>query len=350
MNTNRKKILDCILIDSKKLHHFCLNKDWYINKNHTDILNLIYYETKFLPENTCLKERVFYIRNNYFDLQKCKFCNDKLKFGKTSSKLQKTCGKELCISKIKSENSKDKTPSKEALKKRSESMKKYWKENESRKEKVSNLHKGHKYMLGVKQSEEWIENRISKIRGKKKNFSKEEIKRRSEFSKNLHKDPEYKRKMNTLAARRKASKTMKEKILKGEFTPLSNNYKTHKRFKIDNYNFRSSWEAAFYISNPEFEYEKIRIKYSFKKSEHVYITDFWSEDKRILIEIKPKKYQLTEKFKHKMTAAQEWCNKNNATYLILDGDWFKCNIKLEKLKPYPDIFNKLSRHIKYGKA
>lgn len=350
MNTNRKKILDCVLIDSKKLHHFCLKKDWYFKNNCIEILDLIYFETKFLPKDTCLKERVFYIINNYSDLQKCKFCNNKLKFGKTSSKLQKTCGKKSCISKLRSENSKNRTPSEQSLKKRSNSMKKYWKDNEWRKKEVSNLHTGHKYMLGVKQSEEWIEKRISKIRGKKKNFSKEEIKRRSEFSKKLHKNPEYKKKMNTPAARIKASKTMKEKILKGEFTPKSNNYKTHKRFKIDNYSFRSSWEAAFFILNPDFQYEKIRIKYSFKKSEHVYITDFWSESERILVEIKPKKYQLTERFKYKKIAAQEWCSKNNATYLILDGDWFKSNIKLEKLKPYPDIYNKLLKHVKYGRA
>lgn len=89
------------------------------------------------------------------------------------------------------------------------------------------------------------------------------------------------------AAKIKQSKTMREKIAKGEFTPNITNSWTHWTAKVNIHgkvkSFRSSWEACFAVCHPNLEYETIRIPYGQK----IYIADFYDSNLRILYEIKP---------------------------------------------------------------
>ena len=79
-------------------------------------------------------------------------------------------------------------------------------------------------------------------------------------------------KSNTI---KKQSETMKLKIKNGEFTPCVTNSWCHSRIEIHNIPFRSCWEAAFYILNPNLEYEKVRIPFIDEEgNEKIYITDF----------------------------------------------------------------------------
>jgi hypothetical protein len=187
--------------------------------------------------------------------------------------------------------------------------------------------------LGLKPSLE-TRKRMSKAQTGRKHSQKT----KDNLSKKLKKimgSPEYKKqdrekriKMRTF---KKQSKTMKEKIAKGEFTPCVTNSWANSRCKleIDGFNkkYRSSWDAAFQILNPNCEYEKIRIPYISPEDNdwHNYITDFVDEDNKIIYEIKPDKLQETEVNKAKAKYAVKWTKENNYQYIIISNKWFKEN-------------------------
>jgi hypothetical protein len=99
--------------------------------------------------------------------------------------------------------------------------------------------------------------------------------------------------------------TMKRLILEGKFTPKCENYynKTGMIEFVYNKNVRkvrSLWELIFWIINPTFLYENIRLEYydTNTNSMRIYITDFYDGNNTIY-EVKPIKYQYTLKDKQK---------------------------------------------------
>lgn len=119
-----------------------------------------------------------------------------------------------------------------------------------------------------------------------------------------------------LHRRKKSSESQKKNILNGTFTP-QNNYRTKRRinmlFNGKEYYFRSSWEVCFFISNPELEYESIRIKYVTKNQEKIYIPDFIDPENKILYELKPKRQYIAQI--DKMDGAIKWCLENGYKFI-----------------------------------
>jgi hypothetical protein len=125
-------------------------------------------------------------------------------------------------------------------------------------------------------------------------------------------------------SRAKQSKTMKSKILSGEFTPNVNNSNTHWDAEFNCIKFRSSWEAAFYsYYDGCLLYEKVRIPWEDEKGDlHIYIVDFLDENTKALFEIKPK--SLIERNHNncveKIAAAQMWADKNGYSFQVIMED------------------------------
>ena len=121
----------------------------------------------------------------------------------------------------------------------------------------------------------------------------------------------------------KMSHIMKEKIINGEFTPKSENYKTFGMIEFYHKNdvkkVRSLWELLFWIENENLEYEKIRIEYfdTLTNKNRIYITDFYDSKNNEIIEIKPTKYQDV-RFRDKKIA----CEKKGYKFKTLDEKYF----------------------------
>jgi hypothetical protein len=117
----------------------------------------------------------------------------------------------------------------------------------------------------------------------------------------------------------KLSRVMKDKILNGTFTPVINNARTHWDAKIilsdgTFRKFRSSWEAVFWASNVNLEYEKFRIPwYDLDGVLHTYISDFYDPVNRIIYEIKPECHYILQE--RKMSQAIDFCIKNNIQFI-----------------------------------
>lgn len=105
-------------------------------------------------------------------------------------------------------------------------------------------------------------------------------------------------------------KLMKEKIESGKFTPNSNNKNTHWDSCYKGKKYRSSWEALYQSFYPNDEHEKLRIKYKFKDTDHIYIVDFINYNDKIVTEVKPSETLNNQKFKAKFDALKLWCNKH----------------------------------------
>src|SRR5574343_584900 len=79
-------------------------------------------------------------------------------------------------------------------------------------------------------------------------------------------------------------------ILNGTFTPKITNSWCHSRTKIIIKNkivyVRSSWEAFFYIKNPNLQYEKLRIPYEHNNQTKIYLVDFIDYENKMVYEIK----------------------------------------------------------------
>lgn len=126
----------------------------------------------------------------------------------------------------------------------------------------------------------------------------------------------------------KQSKTIKDKILAGKFTPCSTNSWCNSRIEEEfngiKYFFRSSWECAFHYLHRDFQFESIRLKYynTDKGEESVYIVDFFDKERGILYEIKPSSNTNKQEFKDKEKAALEFCYQNNYTYIVLSETYF----------------------------
>lgn len=106
------------------------------------------------------------------------------------------------------------------------------------------------------------------------------------------------------------SEFMKGRILRGEFTPNTNNRLTHRDIWFNGVCYRSSWEVLFAATHKTYAYEKLRIPYTLDNESHVYIVDFVDHDAKIAVEIKP--YELLTKQHNdiKINALKEWAKQN----------------------------------------
>lgn len=132
------------------------------------------------------------------------------------------------------------------------------------------------------------------------------------------------------AMKKKMSLIMKNKILRNEFTPNSENYLTHKLIQYRHNDtilkFRSSWELLYWIKNKHLEYESIRIKYfdSTKNQQRIYITDFYDKTTNTIIEIKPTKYQ-NQQYKDKRAE----CISQGYNFIVIDEKIIKTMMDID---------------------
>jgi hypothetical protein len=142
------------------------------------------------------------------------------------------------------------------------------------------------------------------------------------------------------------SKTMKENIKSGKFTPSIKNSKTHWQVEFDGKKFRSSWEAAWSALHPSHLYEQIRISYWVANVEKIYIVDFYDPAVNTLIEIKPVEHTYSEQFKAKKLWAEKWALENNGYYKVITQEYFKDNMPALLLTNLPDDVKMKIRNIK----
>ena len=162
--------------------------------------------------------------------------------------------------------------------------------------------------------------------------------------------------VQTPEKRLKRSNDIKNKILKGTFTPNVTNSWAKSRCYVDGIPFRSSWEAYFYLFNKIngiiLEYEKLRVLYTFEAKNHIYIVDFIDELHNIVYEIKPFSCLDDEKVRLKEQSAKAWCLTNNLEFVFISDDWFLKNFDENLLKLVEDktTFEKMKRNLKQFKG
>lgn len=158
------------------------------------------------------------------------------------------------------------------------------------------------------------------------------------------KNPMY-GKRHTEEYKQALSRSMKQKILDGKFTPNSNNRLTHYDCNYNGVKYRSSWEAAFAYLNPSCKHEKLRIKYIDENGvDRIYITDFYDELNKVCYEIRPS--NLFDPSSNKIKSAMQYCLDHNITYIHIDESYFiqhKDDIIMSDLSE--DIRRKLNRAI-----
>lgn len=123
------------------------------------------------------------------------------------------------------------------------------------------------------------------------------------------------------------SQKIKDLILKGLFTPNTNNRLTHWESKLDNVSYRSSWECLYKYHNPDSIHEKLRIKYTLNGEEKIFIVDFIDEKNKLAIEVKPNNILKQRKSQEKIKSLSNWCKNNDYTMIIVNEDWIIKNIK-----------------------
>jgi hypothetical protein len=139
----------------------------------------------------------------------------------------------------------------------------------------------------------------------------------------------------------KQSLTMKKKIVTGEFTPNTNNYRTHKMLSFNFHGVtrkvRSVWELIWWALHPTFGYEELRLPYTINEESHIYIVDFVDHASRTVYELKPKKYQTGLIFEAKKKSLYQWAASNQFDVQYISEEYFQKLGRLEMI----DILNKL---------
>lgn len=156
--------------------------------------------------------------------------------------------------------------------------------------------------------------------------------------------------------REKLSKIVREKIRDGKFTPCVTNSWTRSKISVligeTVYKLRSSWEAFFYILNPNLIYESIRIPY-FDPNKRIYrnyIVDFLDPEGRKLYEIKPN--NRVDISIHKKEAAEKWCYENKFEFIYITEEWLKKNYDRKLIMDQPEflkISSLIEKSLKYIK-
>lgn len=154
----------------------------------------------------------------------------------------------------------------------------------------------------------------------------------------------------------KMSISMKEKIALGLFTPRITNTRTHWDAKIILENgeikkFRSSWEAAFWATNQQFEFEILRIPWVDQEGKfHTYIPDFFDRSNNTIYEIKPRSRYETENIK--MQCAIKYCIENKIKFIWINEknilNYIDANSKIflneENLKQLNKVINAVTKN------
>lgn len=325
------------IFSNGKLKHFALKKYWYEANNLMDVYHKIFEITSFLNDydDVCMRERIHYIYKNLNDVVHCPYCNTKLKYNKSKKSFRTHCGSTECRSihtSITSRKMWDEF-STEKIRQRNAKI------SESRKNNPIQYTDGIIEKMRVSAtgrvfSKETNEKRIKTRRINNKVWHSDDVKAKiSESNKNNFKNDEFYN--NHIERVRKSSdkisKTMKDKIVSGEFTPPITNSWTRCNSYV-NYNggvrkFRSSWECVFWLSNKKLKYESIRIPYiNGNGDSKIYIVDFVDEENKILYEIKPNATKNNKNNLLKEHFANEWSDENGYKYFIISDDWFKRNI------------------------
>jgi len=124
-------------------------------------------------------------------------------------------------------------------------------------------------------------------------------------------------------AKLKQSNNMKKRILSGQFTPNTNNRLTHFDIEYCGRRYRSSWEVCFHSLFPSYEYETLRIEYTYNDSNHIYIVDFVDHITKNVVEIKPSSIMKKKIMQIKQSALKDWCSENGYIYTHWDENTFK---------------------------
>lgn len=211
----------------------------------------------------------------------------------------------------------------------------------------------HSYLKGKSRPREVVDKitsaRLKWTRSKRgKDFYRELGRKNSDGLKKYFKTPEGREQIERVGVIQ--STIMKKKILNGEFTPNITNSFTHWIAEVE-YNgktkkFRSSWEACFWLSNPQLEYETIRVSL---ESSGCVITDFVDVENRIIYEIKPTSFW--RKQQHKIDAIIEYCLSNNYKFIWVNERNILNYIDMQKFvgdinqKQLEVMLNGIKRHI-----
>lgn len=147
----------------------------------------------------------------------------------------------------------------------------------------------------------------------------------------------------TDAAKLEKSILMKGKILRGEFTPNSNNRNTHWDSYYKGKKYRSSWEALYHYYNNNAEYESLRVEYEFDGITHIYIVDFVDHESRTVVEVKPVELCNNLKFMAKKVALDQWALVNGYEVILATQTWLRENIIVTD---YTDFDEKTATKIK----
>lgn len=349
----KNKILNYIYTNGK-LNHFALNVKWYQKNKLIDIYDTIFIITKFLDkyDEVLLRERIYYIENNLNKVVSCKYCNNKLKFKKCKIELTKTCGDWECRKQHQSNISKKMWANYDIVK------------LEERNNKISKAMTGRlisdatkeKIRLsnsGKKQSESTKKKRYKTRKNNGQLWhTLETIDKIRDSNIVTHNSIEFREKYKDVyeKSHKKISETMKNKILRGEFTPCITNSWTHwDAFVVlsdgNKMKFRSNWDAAFWVLNNTLKYEKVRIRYEVDLDWHSYIVDFVDVSNKKLYEIKPKTLKENKINKIKFESAKKWCKKNDYIFNIIDDDWFIQNAKKINYIDQPQLLKSMRQFL-----
>lgn len=330
---NMTEILSKIYLNGK-LHHNALKYKFYEKYDIIDVYHKIFEHTKFLDKyNPTLRERIYYIEQNYTEVQLCQYCNlNKLKYKSNTLSLTTTCGDNQCKSERQSQYLKNKDYS---------------------------SYREHRFCILC--NAEFICMKVSKKKycnikcacKAHKYVRTEEIRIKiSNSNKLVHNDPEWRQSKNQIYKKsyKKISETMKRKIASGDFTPnITNSWTSFSAFIFDDsgnkMKFRSTWDAAFQLLNPECKYEKFRIPYNYNDTWHNYIIDFIDDVNRILYEIKPNSQRDDPKNICKMLSATSWSESNGFSYRIISDEWFYENANRIDYIAHPQLLKGMSQFL-----
>lgn len=183
-----------------------------------------------------------------------------------------------------------------------------------------------------------------------KGLTKNTDKRLANISKRMEENnPTHtqKYKENSDKIKEKQSRTIKRKILNGEFKPKLNCW-NNSLIEWKGRKYRSSWEAAFHYLNSGCEYEKLRIPYydTEKGKERVFIVDFIDVCKKIVYEIKPTENSSTQNMKDKLKFLDAWCEDNGYTFVLITQKYFKDNLTQEDILNFPETIQRKLKGIR----
>src|SRR3990167_9426674 len=107
MNIDKRDfVLSNVIGHNGNLKHRCLSNGWFAKKKKEEVFMCLYELTNFLDKfNPSLRERIFYVQNNFDDFVICKFCNLN-KVGFKGHLLCSTCGSKECNFRLKSKTMK----------------------------------------------------------------------------------------------------------------------------------------------------------------------------------------------------------------------------------------------------